>query len=151
MRIYFNTSALNRPFDDLASTRVRLEAEAVVALLEAVEDGLVEWVGSDYLDFEISQDPDPERVRRVGSLAELARRRVVVSGAVTERAKSLERTGLRGLDALHVASAEAGEADLLVTTDDRMLRRSRRAGLALAVRIVTPVEAVELVSRRTQR
>lgn len=151
MRIYFNTSALNRPFDDLSSRRVRLEAEAIVALLGAVESDLVEWVGSDYLDFEISQDPDPERVRRVRSLAELARRRVEVSGAVTDRARSLERAGLRGLDALHVASAEAGEAELLITTDDRMLRRSRRAGLALAVRVVTPVEAVELIPRRTQR
>ena len=151
MRIYFNTSALNRPFDDLSSTRVRLEAEAVVALLEAVEAGLVEWVGSDYLDFEIGQDPDSERVRRVGSLADLARRRIEVSEAVTDRARNLERAGLRGLDALHVASAEAGEADLLITTDDRMLRRSRRARLALAVRVVTPVEAVELDPRRTQR
>ena len=29
MRIYFNTSALNRPLDDLSSDRVRIEAEAV--------------------------------------------------------------------------------------------------------------------------
>lgn len=111
----------------------------------------MEWVGSDCLDFEINQDPDPERVRRVGSLAELARRHVEVSRAVTDRATSLERAGLRGLDALHVASAEAGEAELLITTDDRMLRRSRRAGLALEVRVVTPVEAVELIPRRTPR
>jgi hypothetical protein len=39
MRVYFNTSALNRPLDDLSSDRVRLEAEAIVALLAAVEDG----------------------------------------------------------------------------------------------------------------
>ncbi len=65
-----------------------LEAEAVVALLAAVEDGLVESVGSDYLDFEIRQDVDPERVRR--------------------------------------------------------------AGRTLAVRVVTPVEAVELIPPRTQ-
>jgi len=36
MRVYFNTSALNRPLDDLSSERVRLEAEAVVGLLAAV-------------------------------------------------------------------------------------------------------------------
>ena len=41
MRVYFNTSALNRPLDDLSSERVRIEAEAVVALLAAVEDGVV--------------------------------------------------------------------------------------------------------------
>lgn len=55
MRIYFNTSALNRPMDDLSSDRVRLEAEAVVGLLEAVESGGVDWVGSAYLDFEVDR------------------------------------------------------------------------------------------------
>jgi len=49
MRVYFHTSALNRPLDDLSSERVRLEAEAVVGLLAAVEGGRVDWVGSSYL------------------------------------------------------------------------------------------------------
>ena len=51
MRVYFNTSALNRPRDDLSSERVRLEAEAMVGLLAAVESGRV-----------VDQDPDPEGV-----------------------------------------------------------------------------------------
>jgi hypothetical protein len=76
MRIYFNTSALNRPLDGLSSERVRLEAEAMVALLAAVEDGTVDWVGSEYLDFEVEQDPDGERVRRMRSLLELVDSRV---------------------------------------------------------------------------
>jgi hypothetical protein len=39
------------------------------------------------------------------------------------------------------ASAEAGGADLLITTDDRMMRRAVRAKLDLRVRRVTPPEA----------
>jgi hypothetical protein len=54
MRIYLNTSALNRSLDDSSSDRVRLEAEAVVGLLAAVERGVVDWVGSAYLDFEVT-------------------------------------------------------------------------------------------------
>src|SRR3972149_5217344 len=100
MRVYFNTSALNRPLDDLSSERVRLEAEAVVGLLAAVE----------------------------------------------ARARGLERVGFRGLDALHMASAEAGGAELLITTDDRMIRQAVRAGRDLRVRPVTPPEAVALLS-----
>src|SRR6202795_3219075 len=102
MRVYFNTSALNSPFDDLFSERVRLEAEAVVTLLAAVEDGALEWVGSEYLEFEVSQDPDRERVRRLSSLLGLAATRVETSDAVAERARALERFRLRGLDALHI-------------------------------------------------
>jgi predicted nucleic acid-binding protein len=148
MRVYFNTSALNRPLDDLSSERVRIEAEAVVALLAAVERGTVDWIGSEYLDFEVEQDPDTERVRRVRSLLVGARTRVPASDAVADRARTLERRGLRGLDALHVASAEAGGVDLLITTDDRMIRRAARAVPDLQVRLVTPPQAVLLLPRR---
>lgn len=151
MRVYFNTSALNRPFDNLSSERVRLEAEAVVVLLAAVEDGSLEWVGSEYLDFEVSQDPDRERVRRVSGLLGLAATRIETSNAVAGRARVLERLGLRGLDALHIASAETGRVDWLVTPDDRMIRRVAQAGREVRVQLVGPVEAVALLMRRRGR
>ena len=151
MRVYFNTSALNRPLDDLSSERVRLEAEAVVGLLAAVEGGRVDWIGSAYLDFEVEQDPDGERVRRVRSLLGLVRERVAASGTVAARARALERVGFRGFDALHMASAEAGGADLLITTDDQMIRQAVRAGRDLQVRLVTPPEAMALLSGRQNR
>jgi predicted nucleic acid-binding protein len=151
MRIYLNTSAINRPLDDLSSERVRVEAEAMVALLAAVEDGIVEWIGSEYLDFEVGQDPDGERVKRVRSLLALVSKRVPASLAVARRARAIEGGGLRGLDTLHVASAEAGGAELLVTTDDRMIRRVSRSRLPLLVRLVTPLEAMSLLPRRGAR
>jgi predicted nucleic acid-binding protein len=151
MRVYFNTSALNRPLDALSSERVRIEAEAVVAILAAIEDGVLEWIGSEYLDFEISQDPDRERVQRVTGLLRLVGHRVEMSDAVVDRARALEGSGLRGLDALHIASAEAGRADLLVTTDDRMIRRAARAGSRVRVPLVGPVEALTIATRRRTR
>jgi hypothetical protein len=93
MRIYFNTSALSRPFDDLSSPRTRVEAEAVVALLEAAERGTLEWIGSEYLDFEITQDPDRARIQRLQSLMALVRTRVEMSQAIARRARELERVG----------------------------------------------------------
>lgn len=73
-----------------------------------------------------------------------------MSQAIAGRARELERVGLRGLDALHVACAEAGGADLLVTTDDRMIRRANRAEIHGSLRVVTPAEAISLVIRRRQ-
>jgi predicted nucleic acid-binding protein len=144
VRVYFNTSALNRPFDDLSSDRVRLEAEAVAVLLGAVEQGAVEWVGSDYLDFEVGQIPEAERAQRVRALMRSVKHQVVLSPAVAARARDLEKHGFRGLDALHIAAAEAGKAEVLVTTDDRMIRRARRA-TGLDVLVVRPTEAVGML------
>ena len=52
MRIYLNTSALSRPFDALREPRVRLEAEAVTALIAAIEAGQAELLSSEFLLFE---------------------------------------------------------------------------------------------------
>ena len=142
-----NTSALSRPFDDLRVPRVRLEAEAVTMLVAAVEAGDAELVSSEYLAFEVGQHPDPDRSHRILVLLRLATDFVKLSARVAARARELEQFGLRGLDALHIASAEAASVDLLVTTDNRMLRRAHRAGMRLAVRVVSPMEALVALSK----
>jgi hypothetical protein len=65
---------------------------------------------------------------------------VTASEAVAERARTLEQQGLRGLDALHFAAAEAAGAALLVTTDDRFLKRGQRG--AIKLRVVNPIQAL---------
>ena len=47
MKIYLDVSCLNRPFDDQAQVRIRLEAEAVLLILERFDDGAWEQVSSD--------------------------------------------------------------------------------------------------------
>ncbi len=42
---------------------------------------------------------------------------------VLEQAQRIMQTGIRQYDALHVACAIAGKADLFVSTDDRLLKR----------------------------
>jgi predicted nucleic acid-binding protein len=142
VRIYLNTSALNRPFDDLSVAKVRADAEAVLLLVAEIEAGRAELVSSEYLLFEVTQTSDADRAHRVMTLVRLAKTLVKSSPATVSRAQVLERLSLRGLDALHIASAEAATADLLVTTDDRMLRRARRASDELQVNVVTPVQAL---------
>ena len=43
--------------------------------------------------------------------------------AKPRRAGELEEAGVRPLDALHVACAEAAECDLFLTCDDRLINR----------------------------
>lgn len=62
--------------------------------------------------------------------------------AIEKRARTFQIFGLRPLDALHLASAEAVEADYFCTTDDQ-LRRHSRAITDLNIRVVTPVELIE--------
>jgi len=147
--LYLNTSALHRPFDDLSQARIRQEAETVTMIVSALEAGRVTLISSEYLLFEVAQNPNPEQVGIMLATLSLAKERVKVSRQTVRRAEELESHGLRGLDAIHIACAESGGADLLVTTDDRMLRNSRRAGV-LRVRVVAPFEALAEISVELQ-
>ena len=93
-------------------------------ILTGCESGEWEWIGSAVLDWEIAQMPDLERLRRVRSLVAHAHHSVSVGPSVVERAEELETWGIAAYDALHLACAESGGADVLLTTDDRLLRRA---------------------------
>ena len=58
---------------------------------------------------------------------------------VEVRADDLVVAGLRPLDALHLASAEAIEADYLCNCDDQLLGRGRTLAAA-PLRVVSPLE-----------
>jgi len=60
------------------------------------------------------------------------------------RARVLEQGGIKPLDALHVASAEAGNAAYFCTCDDRLLKRLL-ARTDLQVTVVTPLELIQRV------
>ena len=50
--------------------------------------------------------------------------------------------GIGPADALHLASAVEAEADVLCTTDDQFLRRSREVDTG-AMRVLTPIELID--------
>jgi hypothetical protein len=118
MKIYLDVCCLNRPFDDSSQSRVRLEAEAVLSILEMGEAGELEIIDSDIIEDEISVMPDVERQAKVGSLLMRCVTRIPLTSAVERRGLKLTGWGISPMDALHLASAESARADVLLTTDD---------------------------------
>jgi predicted nucleic acid-binding protein len=138
-RVYFDTCALNRPFDDQSQPRIRLEAEAVEHLLRAVDEGGLEWVSSEVVLFEILKTPDEVRREILLSLVRRAGPTIALSDDIGKRARELREQGLRDLDALHLASAEAAGAGVLVTTDNGFVRAVAGLQPASSVQVKNPV------------
>jgi predicted nucleic acid-binding protein len=115
---------LNRLTEDQSQPRVRDEAEAVEGILRFVREGKATWVSSSALEIEISRNPDPERRHDVAALLVCADEVVVPRSSAAERAAFLQKLGFGAFDALHLASAEQGQADVFLTTDDNLLRRA---------------------------
>lgn len=137
--IYLDACCLNRPFDDQRQPRIRLEAEAVLLILQRVAAGGVQWLGSSVLEFEIGRMSDLERLRRVRQMLTDVSRRVQVEEEDIARGEELEALGFSDFDALHLACAERGGAEVFLSTDDKLLRRAERHAGQLRIRAMSPV------------
>jgi predicted nucleic acid-binding protein len=117
-----------------------LESEAILHILARFSRPDWHWISSQVLLAEIARNPDPEQRSQVRNLANLADETVEISSKIISRAHSLEQLGFQGFDAMHVACAEAVEADIFLTTDARMMRLANRIASAIFVEVRNPLE-----------
>jgi predicted nucleic acid-binding protein len=146
MKIYLDTCSLQRPLDSKTQLRVLLESEAILGLLALADAKLVELLSSEALVFEIERNPNLTRREYALEVLAKAEAFVVLEPDVEARARELNRLGFKPLDALHLASAEAGQADFLCTCDDRFLNRARTVK-GLGTKVVSPVELIGELER----
>lgn len=125
MRIYLDNCCLQRPFDDQTQPRIRVETEAVLAVLASVQAGDVSMMSSEALEYEVSRIPNEVRRNEVMAILALADERIEINDAVEALAESLESRGIRSMDAVHLALASSAKADFFSTCDDKLLRNSQ--------------------------
>ena len=147
MKIYLDACCLNRPFDDQIQDRIRLESEAVLIILRRFESGAWEWVSSDVLDTEIEHAPDAEKKARVQLLAGFAHQRIELQESDLDRVEQLEKLGIKGFDALHIACAERSGCEVFLTTDDCLLSASTRNAKELRIQVLNPLDWMKKVMK----
>ncbi len=138
-RIYLDACCLNRPFDDRNQPRILLEAEAVLTILSRCESGQWQLITSNALDVELGQTPDRERLNSVRLVLAIATIKVVISQDLENRSLELQALGFTLFDATHIASAERGQADAFLSTDDRLVKRAKRYAQLIHIPVENPV------------
>jgi predicted nucleic acid-binding protein len=128
--------------DTYSHTRIVLEAEAVLGVLALCAAGKVELVSSEALEYETEQNPWPACQEHAKAVLAQARLRVTIDEAVETRARILIELGVKPLDALHLALAEASHVDYFCTCDDRLLRKAQQLQ-GLQVKVVSPVDLIK--------
>lgn len=141
MKIYLDTCSIQRPLDSKTQIRIILEAEAVLGILSFCEGGEVELVSSDFLRFEIERTPNIARQEYAWEVLAQASLHIRLSPKVEQRARDFNKQGIKPLDALHLAAAEAAEADYLCTCDDRFLKHALKIS-DLTVEVTGPIELI---------
>ncbi len=124
MRIYLDNCCLQRPLDDQTHPRIKVETEAVFAVLAAVQAGEQMLLGSEALEYEVMRIPDEARRSEVLAVLALASERLKITDVVESLALQLEEQGLDAMDAIHLALASTAKADFFCTCDDRLHRNA---------------------------
>ena len=142
MKVYLDTCSLQRPLDNRTQLRVRLEAEAILSILDLIEAGRVGLVSSVVLDYEIDRNPNLTRREFAQEVVARAENTIELSDAIQRRAKALNLVGIAALDSLHLASAEVAGVDFFCTCDDTFLNKAKRT-VQGKTRVVSPREFLE--------
>ena len=119
-----------------------LEAEAVLGILALCDAGRLELVSSEALQYETEQNLWPVRKEHAKAVLAKAKSAAVVSESTQQRARQITESGIKPLDAIHLALAEAAGAEYFCTCDDQLLQRGKRIQ-DLKLRILSPVNLVQ--------
>jgi predicted nucleic acid-binding protein len=137
--IYLDVCCLNRPLDDSCQDRIRLETEAVLLIYRKYRLGEWDLISSEAIELEIRRTPDAQRLEQVMLALSVAKSTIPINETLRQRAVRLTKLGFKAFDSAHIASAEASSADVMLTTDDRLLRNAARHQNQLCIAIDNPV------------
>ena len=141
MRIYLDNCCYNRPYDDKTEKRVHDEARAIFKLINRTKESSTDIVfGSDILEAEIENIKNIEKRESVMIMYEQTiTQNIKLTEEIEILANSImSKANIHQMDALHLASAIAGNVDVFVTVDDKLMKSSQR--LNLNMKVINPLE-----------
>ena len=112
----------------------------MLAIVEQALQGAWVMVTSGAIQYEISKCVDKVRREAAAKLASAARVSLAVRNSEYERASELVALGFGSFDALHIVRAESAHCAVLLSTDDRLLKRALRLATVLHVRVENPLQ-----------
>ena len=140
LKVYLDMCVYNRPFDDQSDLRVKLETVACQIIFDRLQKGEVDLVWSFMLEFENELNPFTERKHEIVLLSRLAGHIVEPHRDILTNAEEVEKSGIKGNDAVHLACGLFSNCHYFVTCDDRVIRRS--ASLDLGMVVCSPLEFI---------
>lgn len=123
MKIYLDSSCLNRIFDDQAQPRIFFESIAMGIVFILIDRKELECISSDALKFEMEKNPFPDKREFVKFYLDNAKTNLEVDDSILKRSIEIEKMKIRGIDAIHVALAELHQIDYFLTVDDGILKK----------------------------
>ena len=139
MRLYLDNCCFNRPFDDQSQLTIRLETEAKLHIQSAIRAGQYALGWSYILDYENAANPLEERRAEIQRWEGLADSYATETPAILAAMKELVTVGVKPLDALHIACAQALDCQFFLTVDKGVLKKAETIS---QIQILNPITFV---------
>ena len=143
MRIYLDNCCYNRPYDDQSQIRISLEAQAKIFIQNAIKSKKIELASSFVMRYENDKNPYDDKRKGIGDFIEKNVSVFVTSeqkAEVQTIAEEIMRTGVKEVDAAHIACAIKANCDYFLTTDDRVLKYHNDI-----IKIINPVNFIKIL------
>lgn len=141
MKIYFDNCCYNRPYDNpahKAQANVRREITAIMDAVQVCETSGFPILGSAAVIAEIDDIKNLEKRKNVrGFYERVVTAELVENENIIARAQELNKQGIKGLDAYHIAFAESANVEYLLTTDIKFEKAAEK--LYLKTKVINPI------------
>lgn len=80
-----------------------------------------------------------DKFKEIRELLKLVNYQIILNEQIDKSSQELEKLGFSLYDSFHVACAESAKIDILLTTDDRLLKKAIKYSNILQVKLENPV------------
>ncbi|NEO18738.1 MULTISPECIES: PIN domain-containing protein [unclassified Moorena] len=137
--IYLDVCCLNRPFDDWRQDRIRLEGQTILDIFQRFYSEEWKLVSSEAIEAELNRMVNLDKLDRIRKLLRVAENTIILTDEIDKRSQEIEKLGFGLYDSFHIACAETAKVDVLLTTDDRLLKKAIKYSHLLKVKLDNPV------------
>ncbi len=125
LKIYLDNCCYNRPYDDQSQLSINLEALAKLSIQQEIREGKVDLVTSYILLAENAANRFEAKRKDIQAFIDKQTHTFVSetsSSKVKEAAKEIMNSGVKLMDACHIACAIIAGCDYFISTDKRLLK-----------------------------
>jgi hypothetical protein len=118
-----DSCSYNRPFDNQAQIKIRLETEAKLYIQASVRNGTHALVWSYILDYENNNNPYEDKRNAIAPWKDIAGEYCPSSYDILSLGREIMGRGIKAKDALHVACALKSGCAYFIATDAKLLNK----------------------------
>lgn len=128
MKIYMDNCCYNRLLDDRSYSTIYYERNTILFIMELIEKGEIELVGSEMLQREINDTTDIYKKSVIQAVySGLCTSEIMVTSEILDRAEQIRNvSNIKFKDSIHLACAESAKVNVLLTTDRKFINNSNR-------------------------